>query len=122
MAVPRSPTRLSRGGDRGVGGLLAGSWHGELTAGLGSRPGDLVVDKCRFDAFQRTSLEPLVRGLGATELVVCGVATNFCVESTVRSAIMRDFAVTLLEDACASTTPRLHEPVSAALPAGSPRA
>ncbi|WP_435158999.1 cysteine hydrolase family protein [Amycolatopsis sacchari] len=92
-----------------VGGLLAGSWDGDVVNALGRREDDLVVDKCRLDAFQWTSLEPLLRGLGATELVVCGVVTNFCVESTVRSAIMRDFSVTLLEDCCAAQTPRLHE-------------
>jgi nicotinamidase-related amidase len=37
------------------------------------------------------------------------VVTNFCVETTVRSAVMRDFEVTLLEDACAAQTARLHE-------------
>jgi nicotinamidase-related amidase len=92
-----------------VGGLLAGSWDGDVVEELGRGPEDLVVDKCRLDAFQWTSLEPLLRGLGATELVACGVVTNFCVETTVRSAIMRDFDVTLLEDCCAAQTPRLHE-------------
>ncbi|TNC23399.1 cysteine hydrolase family protein [Amycolatopsis alkalitolerans] len=92
-----------------VGGLLAGSWDGDVVDNLNRNADDLIVDKCRLDAFQWTSLEPLLRGLGATELVVCGVVTNFCVESTVRSAIMRDFEVTLLEDCCAAQTPRLHE-------------
>jgi ureidoacrylate peracid hydrolase len=67
------------------------------------------VDKVRFDAFQWTSLEPLLRGLGVTELVVCGVVTNICVETTVRSAFMRDYPVTLLADCCAAATRRLHE-------------
>jgi ureidoacrylate peracid hydrolase len=92
-----------------VGGLLAGSWDGDVVDALGRRPDDLVVDKVRLDAFQWTSLEPLLRGLGASELVLCGVVTNFCVETTVRSAIMRDFEVTLLEDCCAAQTARLHE-------------
>jgi ureidoacrylate peracid hydrolase len=72
-------------------------------------PEDLVVDKVRFDAFQWTSLEPLLRGLGVRELAVCGVVTNLCVESTVRSAFMRDFPVTLLADGCAAKTRRLHD-------------
>jgi ureidoacrylate peracid hydrolase len=67
------------------------------------------VDKVRFDAFQWTSLEPLLRGLGVAELVLCGVVTNICVETTVRSAFMRDFPVTLLADCCAARTRRLHE-------------
>ena len=46
---------------------------------LGRGPEDLVVDMVRFDAFQWTSLEPLLRDLDVRELVVCGVVTNLCV-------------------------------------------
>ena len=88
--------------------LSEGSWDAELLEGLAAE-GDLVVDKCRYDAFLHTSLEVVLHGLGVTELVVCGVVTNVCVESTVRSAYMRDFAVTLLGDCCAGRTRRLHE-------------
>ena len=41
--------------------------------------------------------------------MVCGVVTNLCVETTVRSAFMRDMPVTLIEDCCAAKTRRLHE-------------
>jgi ureidoacrylate peracid hydrolase len=41
--------------------------------------------------------------------MICGVVTNICVESTARSAFMRDFPVTLLADCCAAKTRRLHE-------------
>jgi ureidoacrylate peracid hydrolase len=90
-------------------GLAATSWDAQVMDELGCGPDDLVVDKVRFDAFQWTSLEPLLRGLGVAELVICGVITNICVESTVRSAFMRDFPVTLLADCCAAKTRRLHE-------------
>jgi ureidoacrylate peracid hydrolase len=93
----------------GVDGLEAGTWDAEVMAELGCGPGDLVVDKVRFDAFQWTSLEPLLRGLGVDELVVCGVITNICVETTIRSAFMRDFPVIMLADCCAAATRRLHE-------------
>jgi ureidoacrylate peracid hydrolase len=93
----------------GVNGLADGYWDAEVVDELGCGPEDLVVDKVRFDAFQWTSLEPLLRGLGVGELVVCGVVTNLCVETTIRSAFMRDFPVTLLEDCCAAKTRRLHE-------------
>ena len=92
-----------------ISSLAAGSWDAEVVDELGCGPDDLVVDKARFDAFLWTSLDPLLRGLGAEELVVCGVVTNICVESTVRAAYMRDYRVTLLGDACAAMTPRLHE-------------
>ena len=90
-------------------GLAAGSWDAAVVDELGSGPGDMFIDKVRFDAFLWTSLDPLLHGLGATELVVCGVVTNICVESTVRAAFMRDYRVTLLADCCAAATPRLHD-------------
>ena len=93
----------------GLDGLQGGTWDAEVVADLGCGPSDLVVDKVRFDAFQWTSLEPLLRGLGVDDLVVCGVVTNLCVETTIRSAFMRDFPVTLLADSCAAQTRRLHE-------------
>jgi ureidoacrylate peracid hydrolase len=93
----------------GIDGLEAGTWDAEVVAEVGCGPRDLIVDKVRFDAFQWTSLEPLLRGLGVDELVVCGVVTNICVETTIRSAFMRDFPVILLADCCAAQTRRLHE-------------
>jgi ureidoacrylate peracid hydrolase len=93
----------------GLDGLQAGTWDAEVVAELGCGPRDLIVDKVRFDAFQWTSLEPLLRGLGVDELAVCGVVTNICVETTIRSAFMRDFGVIMLADCCAAGTRRLHE-------------
>ena len=92
-----------------VNGLAAGSWDADVVDDLDCEPDDLRVDKVRFDAFQWTSLELLLRGLSASRLVICGVVTNLCVETTVRSAFMRDYPVTLIEDACAAKTRRLHE-------------
>src|SRR5256886_11564182 len=84
----------------GVNGLAAGFWDADVVDELGCGPEDLVVDKVRFDAFQWTSLEPLLRGLDVRELVVCGVVTNLCVETTVRSAFMRDFPVKIGRASC----------------------
>jgi nicotinamidase-related amidase len=92
-----------------VDGLAAGTWDADIVDELECTATDLIVDKVRFDAFQWTSLDPLLRGLGVTDLTICGVVTNICVESTVRSAFMRDYPVTLLEDCCAAQTTRLHD-------------
>ena len=92
-----------------VNGLAARSWDAEVVDDLECGAEDLKVDKVRFDAFQWTSLDPLLRGLSVTRLVICGVVTNLCVETTVRSAFMRDIPVMLIEDACAAKTRRLHE-------------
>jgi ureidoacrylate peracid hydrolase len=100
-----------------LNGLVAGTWDDALTAELGVLPEDLTVDKVRFDAFLWTSLDPLLRGLGVTELVLAGVVTNIGVESTARSAFMHDHEVTVLSDCCAAQTPRLHEMALEALDA-----
>src|SRR5258708_20537828 len=80
----------------GVSGLAAGSWDAEVCDELGCGPDDLVVDKVRFDAFQWTSLEPLLRGLGVNALMICGVVTNICVETPPPPPFIRASPATLL--------------------------
>ncbi|WP_037080993.1 cysteine hydrolase family protein [Pseudonocardia spinosispora] len=101
--------RLRHPGLDEVDGLADGSWDAEILDELDRRPEDPVVAKNRFDAFLDTPLDALLRGLGVDELVVAGVVTNLCVESTVRGAYMRDYSVTVLADCCASVSPRMHE-------------
>lgn len=104
------PNFETMGGElRTVGGLLTGSWDGDVIDEMEASASDLIVDKCRYDAFLNTSLDRLLRGLGVTRVAVCGVVTNVCVESTVRAAFMRDYAVELIADACAAATRELHE-------------
>ena len=71
--------------------------------------GEPVVTKHRFDAFYQTDLELLLRTNGKHNLLFAGVATNVCVESSLRSAFMRDFSVILLEDCSAARNARAHE-------------
>ncbi len=92
-----------------LGGLAEGSWDGDVIDELSAGPEDLYVDKARFDAFQWTSLDLILQGMGVRELVVTGVVTNICVESTVRSGFMRDYPITVLGDCCAAMTTRLHD-------------
>jgi len=91
------------------GPLRRGSAGAELTDALDARPEDLTVEKQRFDAFHRTRLEDLLRANGIDTIVVCGVRTDFCVESTVRSAFFHDFDVFVARDAVAGYVPALHE-------------
>lgn len=65
---------------------------------------DPVVAKNRYDAFFGTELEPLLRGRGVADLAFAGVMTNLCVETTARSAFVRDFRVRVLSDATATNT------------------
>jgi ureidoacrylate peracid hydrolase len=75
---------------------------------LAPEPGDIVLDKPRWDAFHFTALEPILRNLGAQRLVVAGLQTNVCVESTVRSAMMRNFEVAVPDDAVSTDGEDLH--------------
>lgn len=89
-------------------GLRPGTWGAELVAGLDRAPGDHEIVKPRFDAFHRTGLEDLLRGLGAETLVVAGVRTDFCVESTVRAAFFRDLKAVVAREAVAGYVEDLH--------------
>ena len=66
--------------------LVKGSWDAAIADELKPLEMDPVVEKNRYDAFLYTELELILRALGVGRLLVCGVATNVCVESTVRSA------------------------------------
>ncbi|TDC75977.1 isochorismatase family cysteine hydrolase [Actinomadura sp. 7K507] len=89
-------------------GLRRGTWGSELLGGLDRAPGDHEIVKSRFDAFHRTGLDDLLRDLGAGTLVMAGVRTDFCVESTVRSAFFRDLRVIVAREAVAGYVEDLH--------------
>jgi nicotinamidase-related amidase len=102
-------------GIRDLEGLLRGSWDAAVLDELTPEVGDIVIDKSRYDAFYGTDLDLVLRSAGVTELVVCGVATNVCVESSVRTAYAADFSVTIVPEACAGWTTALHEAALAVL-------
>lgn len=90
-----------------VGGLRQGTWGAEIIDGLPVP--DYIIDKPRFSAFYGTSLECLLRGLHTEVIIFSGVATNVCVESTIRDAFFRDFRVITIEDCVAAFTREAHE-------------
>jgi nicotinamidase-related amidase len=66
------------------------------------RPGEWIVVKHRFSAFVDTRLDLLLRSNGVRTIIVCGVATQCCVESTVRDASLRDYYVVVGKEATAA--------------------
>ena len=94
---------------RELGGVIRGSDDHQIISALAPEAGDIVIDKVRLDAFLHTSLESTLRGLGVDSIVVGGCVTNFCVETTVRSAWQRDFDVTVLADGVAAYTPEMQK-------------
>jgi ureidoacrylate peracid hydrolase len=94
---------------RDAGGMIRESWDAEVVDELKPQPGERVIDKTRYSAFYDTDLEQQLRELGVDTLIVCGVTTNICVESTVRDAFFRDIRVVVPSDGTAAVTPELHE-------------
>jgi ureidoacrylate peracid hydrolase len=85
------------------GGILQqGSHSAALHKGLVVDPRDILLDKPRFGAFYGTDLELILRGRGIDTLIISGVATNICCETTAREAMVRDFRVFFLSDGTAT--------------------
>jgi ureidoacrylate peracid hydrolase len=88
-----------------------GTWGADWPAGLQPGGGDreLVVDKHRYSAFISTRLAQVLRSHDIETVVVCGVATTGCVESTIRDAFMLDHYVVIAGDACGDYEQHRHE-------------
>ncbi len=80
--------------------LVAGSPEWELIKDLDARTDtDIFVGKRHGSAFHATPLEEALRRLGVTEVVLCGLQTELCVDSTLRHAATLNFEVSLVQDA-----------------------
>lgn len=87
---------------KAINSLVVDTWDSELDPRMDQRPEDYVLDKTRYSSFYNTSLEVILRGLGVDTLIICGVTTEICVESTVRDAYFRDFKILVPKDAVAA--------------------
>ena len=67
------------------------------------RAGETIVEKRHPDSFQDSSMESLLREQGIDELVICGFASEACVDTTVRSAYAKGFTTILVSDAHTTT-------------------
>ena len=82
------------------GKLLAkGTWDYDLVDALQPQPGDLVVPKPRYSGFFNTAFDSLLRARGIRNLVFTGIATNVCVESTLRDGFHLEYFGVVLADA-----------------------
>ncbi|WP_062520192.1 cysteine hydrolase family protein [Demequina silvatica] len=96
------PPRGRRAGQEVAASFLAKDTYDiEVIDELAPGEGDFVIDKSRPSSFYGTRLEPLLAARGIRSLVVCGVTTNICVETTVRDAHQRGFDTYVVEDATA---------------------
>jgi len=82
------------------GKLLArGGWDYALVEGLAPKPGDIVLPKTRYSGFFNSQLDSVLRSRGVRNIVLVGIATNVCVESTLRDGFFLEYFGIMLEDA-----------------------
>ena len=111
------PAKVARGapsrriGDHGPMGriLIRGEKGHEIIPELAPIAGEPVIDKPGKGAFYQTDLELMLHNRAIDTLLVCGVTTEVCVNTTVREANDRGFRCIVLADCCASYFPEFHE-------------
>jgi nicotinamidase-related amidase len=95
---------------RGMGiDAAAGSKDMEIPPDIGPRGDELVLSKITSSAFGSTDLDRILRNLGVQNVVLCGVVTNGCVETTARAAADLDYPAIVVEDATAAMERRIHD-------------
>jgi ureidoacrylate peracid hydrolase len=92
----------------GLSTCREGSWGAEFYDGISPLPSERVVIKHRYSAFINTDLNTVLRARGIQSVLVCGVATNVCVETTARDGYMYDYYVTMIDDCSAAYDAKLH--------------
>jgi ureidoacrylate peracid hydrolase len=85
--------------------LTDGTWDAEIVEELAPQPGDLVITKTRYSGFVGTPLDSQLGMRGIQFLFFAGIATNVCVESTLRDAYFHDYWPILLSDAAMPAGP-----------------
>jgi len=111
------PAKLERGapslriGDRGPMGriLIRGEPGHDIVREPHPLESEPVIDKPGKGAFYQTDLESMLKSRGIDNLLVCGVTTEVCVNTTVREANDRGYRCVVLGDCCASYFPEFHE-------------
>ena len=78
--------------------FIPGSEAWKLLPNLNVESGDDIVSKTANDAFYATDLEKKLKSAGVLEIVITGCATDFCVDTTVRAALTKDFNVAVISD------------------------
>jgi len=111
------PAKIARGkpslriGDPGPMGriLIRGEAGHDIVGELYPEVGEIVIDKPGKGAFYATGLGDLLSKHAIDTLLVCGVTTEVCVNTTVREANDRGYRCVVLADCCASYFPEFHE-------------
>jgi nicotinamidase-related amidase len=86
----------------------AGSWDWEFYV-VSPQPGEPIVPKQRYSSFIGTNLDLILRSRRIRSLIVTGVSSHVCVESTIRDGFMLDYYITMVSDCTASADVERHE-------------
>jgi len=106
---------MERRGRPGGAALCRAGTQGADYYRVAPEPGDIEIEKIRFDSFLGTDLDAQLRARGIDTVIITGVSTDCCVDSTARAAFQRDYDVFVVADACAASSPYLHYGALAAL-------
>jgi ureidoacrylate peracid hydrolase len=79
--------------------LTFGTWDFQIVDELAPLPTDIVIVKSRYSGFHGTNLDSVLRGRGIRNLLFAGIASNVCVESTIRDAYFNEYWPIMIADA-----------------------
>jgi len=79
--------------------LTFGTWDFQIVDELAPEPDDVVIIKSRYSGFHGTNLDSVLRSRGIRNLLMVGIASNVCVESTLRDAYFNEYWPVLIADA-----------------------
>jgi nicotinamidase-related amidase len=108
--VERGDPRMRIGAKGPMGRILIRGEAGhDIVPSLYPKAGETVIDKPGKGAFYATDLDPVLHNRGIENLIVCGVTTEVCVNTTVREANDRGYRCIVPGDCCGSYFPEFHE-------------
>ncbi len=85
--------------------VTEGTWDEQIVEEIAPRPGDIVVRKQRYSGFAGTNLDMILKTHGIRYCLYTGVATNVCVETTLRDGFLLDYWPIMVTDACDNSGP-----------------
>lgn len=88
---------------------VAGDPRGEICHEVNPEPGDFIINKTKFTAFYGTELDRVLADLSVETLIIIGVWTEACVETTVWDALWRNFKIVLVKDAMGTASQAMHK-------------
>ena len=106
LSAPTIERRIRAGSD--VPLCISGTWGSQFYQ-IKPLPSETIVVKHRYSAFVDTDLDLVLRSRGIKTLIMTGVATNVCVESTLRDGFMNDYYILLPSDCTACYDKQLYE-------------